>query len=302
MSSFPFVYHEGISARFLNKKKNGSAKNIRVLFEKHFLDEKDTAILLHLQKYVYLNAFLLRTLLGRQLNECTPSFCNTRLKKLEKMGFVVRFQFFYTDDKGSEHATPFVYCLSVAGRKVFPIKNDLSFEKNIMDIDCVQRRLSFNQFHIMFEGQYEQALLYSSYVFDNTYDGLYKLNTNNKPFIFYVISIRSTTGWKQKFIERLRNFDNFASMTGVSYSALLVICENEYQALIAERSRRGDSSLNKLDIYYVCDYSAVAEGALLQHVINVKPENNYSSYDIINIQVDGSVKVNVDNISLAETL
>lgn len=291
--AFPFVYHEGIFARFLNKSKSGPIKNIRMMFEKQFLDEVDTAIMLHLQKYVYLNAFLMRVLLNRQLEECKPEFCKSHLNKLEKLGFIVRFQFIYNDDKKIEHATPFVYCLSSSARKLFPVKYDLSFEDNIMDIDCVQRRLSFNQFHIMLEGQYGDTLDYSSYVFGKEYDGLYKLRCSGTPLIFYVFSIRSSNGWEKKYLEQLRSFNRHVVKGGFSFSGIIIVCEYEYQSLKAERARSGDKTLNDLDIYYICDYAAMAEGSILQHVIEVNPEKNFSSYDIIKINVDGSVKENV---------
>lgn len=295
-SSFPFVFRDGIYAKYAKRNRVGTIKNIRALFEKHFLDEIDTEILLHLQKYVYLNAFLIRTLLGRSLEKCTPEFCKTRLKKLERMGFIVRFQFFYQDDNNIEHATPFVYNLSEAGRRIFPIKDDKSFDIT-MDIDCVQRRLSYNQFHIMLENQYGSALTYSSYLFGNEYDGLYKLQSNNMPLIFYVFSIRSGHEWEKNYLKRLRKFKASICDTGLSYSGLIVICENEYQSLRAERCRSGDSSLLDIDIYYICDYAAVAEGAILHNLIIARPENNYESYDIIKLNVDGHVKANVVNVS-----
>lgn len=293
--SFPFVFRKGIYARYFNKNKKGAIKNIRMMFEKQFLDEIDTSIILHLQKYVYLNAFLLKTLLSRQIEKCTSSFCKVRLKKLEKLGFIVRFQFIYNDEMDIEHATPFVYCLSTSARKIFPIKYDQSFDNNIMDIDYVQRRLSFNQFHIMLEGQYGDTLKFSSYLFGREYDGLYKLSYNNCPLIFYVFSIRTTDGWEKKYLDRLREFKTHVTSANLSFSGLLVVCEYEYQALKAERARSGDKELSDIDIYYICDYAAVAEGALLQHVIEVNSEQNYSSYNIIKIQVDGAVKENVIN-------
>lgn len=292
-SGFPFVFHEGIYVRFLKKYKGGTIKNIRTMFEKQFLDEVDTAIILHLQKYVYLNAFLIRTLLSRQLEECTPSFCKARMKKLEKLGFIARFQFIYNDEREVEHATPFIYCLSTSAIKLFPIKHDKSFENNHMDIDCVQRRLSFNQFHIMLEGQYGDALKFSSYLFGREYDGLYKLSYNNSPLIFYVFSIRSTGGWEKKYLDRLREFKTHITGAKLSLSGLIVVCEYEYQSLKAERARSGDKELGGINVYYVCDYAAVAEGYLLQHVIEVNSEQNHSSYNIIKIQVDGGVKENV---------
>lgn len=292
---FPFVYHEGIYVKFLNKYKHGAIKNIRMLFERQFLDDVDTAILLHLQKYVYINAFLLYVLLDRQMVECNLSFCKNRLSKLEKLGFVVRFQFIYPDDRGVEHATPFVYCLSSNARKLFPVSFDQSFENNIMEIDCVQRRLSFNQFHIMLEGQYEKALKFSSYQFGREFDGLYKLTFNNQPLVFYAFSIRSNEGWEKQYLNRVRQLKEYIIGANLSFSAILVICEYEYQALRAERVRSGDKGLCNLDIYYVCDYAAVAEGALLHHIIAVNPEKNFSSYNIIKIHVDGQVKENVTN-------
>lgn len=289
-SIFPFVYREGIAAKYIARKRTAPFGNIRVMFEKQMLDETDTNILLHLQKYVYLNAYLIKTLLSRQLAECTTEFCNTHLKQLEKLGFVTRFQFLYTDKSNKEHSTPFVYTLTANARKIFPVKNDESFN-TIMDIDCVQRRLSFNQFHIMLEGQYGSTLLYSSYLFGREYDGLYKVMSNGKPIIFYVFSIRQGEDWEKQYLRRIRGFKDYITESGVSYSGLIVICESEYQSLKAERCRYGDREIVSLDVYYVCDYAAVAEGALLQHIIQVDSNNN--SYDILRIPVDGAVKENV---------
>lgn len=292
---FPFIFHKGINIRFTRKNTAGTIKDFRIMFEKNFLDEKDTTILLNLQKYIYLNAFLLRTLLNRQI-ECNAEFCNSRLKKLEKLGFVIRFQFYYSDENNMEHATPFVYCLSSSARKIFPIKEDKSFNDNMIDIDCIQRRLSFNQFHIMLEKQYENALQYSSYIFSNEYDGIYKMQSSGKPVIFYVISIRSTEGWGKKYLDKLRCFNNQVTIAKISYSGLIIICENEMQAIKAERSRSGDKEIKDLDIYYITDYAAVAEGSLLQHVIYVKPEDNFSNYDTLSINIDGPIKENVTDI------
>lgn len=290
---FPFVYRESSFPRYTKKSGIKPIINIRAMFEQHFLDEIDTAILLHLQKYVYLNAFLIRTLLSRELEKCTPEYCSLRLKNLEKLGFVVKFQFVYTDDKMVEHSTPFVYNLSVSGRKLFPITEDKSFNDNIMDIDCVQRRLAYNQFHIMLENQYHHALEYSSYAFGRQYDGLYKLKTNTSPVIFYVISIRSSNEWAKGYLNRLRNLKLHIESAGLSYSGIIVVCENEMQSLKAEKSRSGDKELGNLDVYYVADRASVAEGCILHHVIHVKPESNYANYDIVRINVEGEIKENV---------
>lgn len=249
-SNFPFIYREGITVKYAKRKRSGAIANIRVMFEKQMLDETDTNILLHLQKYVFLNSFLLKTLLDRQMEECTTTFCNSHLKQLENLGFVTRFQFFYTDKAGNERTTPFVYTLTANGRKIFPVKYDESFD-TVMDIDCVQRRLSFNQFHIMLEGQYGSSLLYSSYLFGREYDGLYKVMSNGKPIIFYVFSIRQGEDWEKQYLKRIRGFKDYISDAGVSYSGLIVICENEYQSLRAERSRNGDKEISSLDVYYL---------------------------------------------------
>lgn len=292
--TFPFVFHDGVYAKFSKKKNAGMIKNIRVMFEKQFLDVVDTDIMLHLQKYIYLNSFLIRTLLKRKLGECTTDFCNEHLKKLEKLGFVVRFQFVYKGDDGKEHATPFVYALSVSAKKLFSVKGDKSYVDSYMDVDCVLRRLAYNQFHIIFEGQYEGALSYSSYVFDAEYDGLYKLKSKDLPIIFYAISIRNSIDWEKRYLDRLRTLREHIKAAGLSYSGIIVICESEYQSLRAERCRSGDKELSSMDVYYLCDYAAVIEGVVLDHVICVKPEDNYSTYDIISINVDGAVKQNVE--------
>ncbi len=287
---FPFTYHEGMQLSYHEPKKKLFI-DIKLMFERNQLQPEDTAILHMLQKYCYMNAYLIRMILNQQMQECTQNYCSKHLKKLEELGLVKRFQFIYTIG-GNKRGTPFVYELTAKAKKLFRVKEN-SFDQDNLDINKILSLLSFNQFHIMFEKQMSTSLLHSSYHFDSYSDGMYKFMSNGKPVIFYLFTIRSHVGWKEKFLERLRKLKAHIEQNMMTYSGIIVVCENEMQSLAAERYRMSDETLRTADIYYMCDYAAVTEGYILQYLINVLPDNNYSTYNILKVPVDGNIFINV---------
>lgn len=291
IKSFPFVYHDGIKIKY--KKSSGvySLKKLRTMFEFYAIDDIDMSILIDLQKYLFLNAYLIKILLSRHISECKGEFCNNRLQQLEKKGFVTKFQFVYVDDNQVEHATPFVYRLSEAAHKIFEIRIDKKRNDSMFDVDYVQRRLAFNQFHIMLENQYHDEIRYSHYAVRKEYDGIYRFSVNGSLLLFYVFAIRGTENWEKNYLEKIRVFKNYTKENQLPVSALLVICEYEMQALKAEKSRMGDVELKDLSVYYLCDYASVAEGSIFQYLIKVNDDG--SSYDMLQLRLDGKIKENV---------
>ena len=72
-----------------------------------------------------------------------------------------------------------------------------------------------------------------------------------------------------------------------SYTGILVICENEVQGMLAEKYRRSIVECKDASVYYLCDSVAMIENGVLCHLMYVRPEQDYSTYDTIQVVVDG---------------
>lgn len=291
---YPFSYHSGMKTIYYKPKKNIYI-DIKRLFSNHELSEEDTLILHMLCKYKYLNAFLIRILLEENMTICTQCFVSKRLLFLESRGLINRFQFCYNDVEDKEHKTPFVYEAAYKTKQLFLKKFPVSVEESI---DSILRRISYNQFHIFLEKQMSSALKISSPHFDGLSDGTYSVLSQGNILSFYVFSIRNTENWCKSFHKRLKSLLEYLRDNSLSFSAIIIICENEMQSLAAEQYRKSVSSIKDASVYYVCDYAAVEEGFLLNHLIYVRPEKNFTSYDIIKVPVDGNIHPNEKNINI----
>ena len=263
--------------------------DLKKLFSEHQLEESDTIILSVLSKYEYLNDFLIRVLLEQNHISCNQNFVTKKLAFLEARDLIRRFQLWYKDEEGKEHCTPFIYEASYKSKKFFLNHVTIKPEETV---EAILRRLSYNQFHIFLSKQMAGALTFSSIHFDGKSDGTYRFTSQGKIVTFYAFSQRLTDEWKTTYIDRLKNFKQHMQQNGLTCSGVIVICENEMQSIQAEQYRKSVEECNNLPIYYICDYSAVKEGFLLGQLIHVNPDNNYSTYDIIKVPVDGNIFIN----------
>lgn len=280
---YPFHYHEGITiARSITKSK--VTINLKELFASHELVEIDTQILYMLCQYEYLNAFLIYTLIKQNNVTCNLNFIKHRLVFLGTRGLVQRFQFKYFDKQKKEHRTPFIYESTYKIKQLFRkcFKNKL-----VEDIDTILRQISYNQFHILLEQQLGTCLDYSVMHFDKESDGTYSFYSHGKSVLFYVFSIRYGDNWLIKYSKRLISCINYIKDTLCSYTGILVICENEVQGMLAEKYRRSIVECKDASVYYLCDSVAMIENGVLCHLMYVRPEQGYSTYDTIQVVVDG---------------
>lgn len=285
---YPYSWHEGTKIEY-HEPKHKIIVDIKKLFAEHWITENDTAILIKLTEYEYLNAFLLYQTLKAQFPELKQNYVTNRLKQMEGRGLVKRFQFIYGDEV--KHSTPFVYMPTSRVYDIFSMKKAADVEGCTMDY--IMRRLSFNQHDIMLHKQMGSALTYTSKHFNEASDAIYRFCSNNAPVTLHTLSIRTTPEWENQFVSRLKRFNEYIRTHSVGYTAIVVICETEMQALEAERKRKKDEDVNQLSILYVTDLAAVTEGFLYGKLIRVLPQNDYSSYDIIRLPIDGAVFMNV---------
>lgn len=294
---YPFSYHQGMGIVRCKPKKSITS-DIKRLFSNHEVSEDDTLILHSLCKYKYLNAFLIRILLEQHMASCNQNYVNKRLLFLESRGLINRLQFNYIDTCGKEHKTPYVFEAAYKTKQLFQKRVNVAPEE---DLDCILRNISFNQFHIFLEKQLGNALRMSSPHFNSLSDGAYSVFSNNKRISFYVFSIRSVENWQKTFLSRLDSLLEYLRNNSISFSAIIVICENEMQSLIAERYRMSVKDVKDAAVYYICDYAAVSEGDILSHLIYVHPEKDFSTYDIIRIPVDGNIHINEKKMDSCDT-
>lgn len=301
LQHYPFAYHKDMQIEY-HVPKHKLIMDIKKMFAEHFINQEDTIILDALARYEHLNAFLIYQIVSSSITSCNQSYITKRLHHLENYGLIKKFTFVYVE-KDIKHKTPFVYEISSRAKKIFAYtKNNNMAEYIVLEPDYILRQLSYNQFHIFLEKQLSATLLMLHYQFNSISDGYFKVRINGKAASFYVFSIRNTNSsdidnyWLKAYRKRLSALQKYIKDNELHCAGIIVIVETEMQALSAEKSRMSDINCKDYDVYYIIDFAAVADGFLLQHLIHVLPEKNYSTYDILKIIPDGNIRSNTDTI------
>lgn len=290
----PFTYH-GNDEIVYEPVKNSKIKSLRALFEQRMLLNADGRIMYYIDKYTYLNAFLIRNLLTLEM-ECTQEFCKNRLNHLVKLGLITRFRSIHTDTFGKKHGSVYFYHFTQKGRALFAKTNAVKSKEidEIPDIGDVLRQIAYNQLHIMLHVVYGPSVNQLYHYGKTYYDGQVNLTSSGKKASFCIITLRAecTENWKEQYNARLLESQN----QKMPPKAFIVLCETELQALEAERYRKCSAELAQLSICYLCDHATNSIDGVFSKMILVKPENNYSEYDICSIPIDGQRTV----INIAE--
>ena len=285
----PFAYH-GNDEIIYEPIKNAKVNSLRALFEQRMLLNADGRILYYIDTYTYLNAFLIRSLLSLEM-ECTPEFCKNRLNHLVKLGLLTRFRTVHTDGFKKKHGSVYFYQFTQKGRSLFA-KNNAAKTKEIEETPNaadVLRQIAFNQLYIMLHVIYGPSVNKLYHYGKTYYDGQVQFTSNGKKATFYVITLRANCieDWKEQYNARL--FES--QKQKISPKSFIVLCETELQALEAERYRKCVADLTHLNICYLCDHASNSSDGAFSKLIVVKPENNYTEYDICSVPIDGQRKV-----------
>ena len=278
----PFAHHgdEVIKYDVVQKSKTLSIRN---MFERRLLLDVDGKIMYYIDKYTYLNAYLIRNLLASEM-ECKPEFCRERLNHLVKLGLLSRFRITHGDKFGKTHASSYFYSFSEKGRSLYR-KEKKRADAELPDAGDVLRQVAFNQLYIMLYLIYGPSCVNQVYRYGNkAYDGQVQFSSMGRNTSFHIMSLRTNEQWKETYVSRLLE----GQKQKIPCKAYIVLCETELQALEAERYRKSVADVSKLNICYLCDHATNSPDGIFSHLIMVKPENNYSSYDICSIPIDGS--------------
>lgn len=280
----PFAFHgnEKIKYDVVPASKTISIRN---MFERRLLLDADGKILHFIEKYTYLNAYLIRNLLAAEM-ECKDTFCRERLNHLVKLGMLSRFRITHEDRFGITHASSYFYTFSEKGRGLYLKEKHRKKENEVMPSpDDVLRHTAFNQLYIMLYLIYGPSCVNQVYRYGNkAYDGQVQFTSMGKSASFHVLSLRTNDNWKETYIARLLE----SQKQKIPCKSFIVLCETELQTLEAEKYRKTVQEVAKLNICYLCDHSTNSSDGIFSHLIMVKPENNYSSYDICSLPIDGS--------------
>lgn len=279
----PFAYHgnEKIKYDVVSISKTVSIRN---MFERRMLLDIDGKILHFIERYTYLNAYLIRNLLAAEM-ECKPSFCRERLNHLVKLGLLSRFRITHEDRFGKTHASSYFYSFSEKGRGLYLKENHKGSEDIVPEPGEILRHAAFNQLYIMLHLVYGPNCVNQVYRYgNNAYDGQVQFTSLGKSASFHIMSLRTNENWKELYVSRLLE----SLKQRIPCKSFIVLCETELQALEAEKYRKTVAEVSKQNICYLCDHSTNSADGIFSHLIMVKPENNYSSYDICSIPIDGS--------------
>lgn len=279
----PFACHKDDITRYDAVKPNTTVQNIRSLFERRMLSDKDTQLLDAFRKYTYLNSYLVLKIM-EQTMLCNSNYVKNMLQKLLRCGLITRFRVHHTDSYGKQHASSYIYCFSERGRKLFGIKN---MEQEIPPRSkTVYSYLAFNQFYLAMIRNYAASL--NNYVYcigHPAYDGKVQLSSSGIKITMHIMVIRQAEGWKENMISRLRWQKN-----STACHMILILCETELQALEAENLRKKEKELESYTVCYLCDQATKSETYIFDHLIRVDSEKG-KNYEICSIPVDNTLKL-----------
>lgn len=316
----PFVYNKEMIYT-MHKSKESSLESIRAMCRNGMLTELHYSILRALYMYTYLNAYLIREVLMSDKNiafEVSPTTGRKAIKTLVGRGLLLQYTFKHIDDKGNEQGSPYIYKLSASGERMvqreqgaflkflFPRKQ--SVDNSPFEIISVLKRLTINQFHIIFMNQYkDRKCLQSTDYYKVEYMGLIfpaiyriELPSVKATLSMFLISIRSNFGWQNEFLKDLRAMKDFIDEKGITGVGILVICETEYQAMEAARYKACDSTVKALEVFYICDYIIVSSDDVLSQLIEVLPKDNFTTRRIFSLSFESDSnkedKTIIDNL------
>lgn len=304
----PFSYFHGMKYE-LTKKRDCTIRDIHNLIKKGIFTDKHYAIIRVLYDYTYLNAFLIREAVAIETDNkiiLTAASCRQILKSLVNEGVLLQYSFSHIDAEGKLKGSPFIYKLSPGGIRYMK-GHSLNKNKILKLFDTIKKEderpfsivptlnlLTMNQFHIMFMKSFRNK----PYLYDVKYYKVFEIR--KKPIVFpgvyelkmpqfgctltlFVYSIRTNDGWAREHLDMLRKIKDCTEYYNMSGIGVLVVCETEYQAMRAQRYKSCEAELKDLDVFYICDTSMVENENILSQLIEVLPDDNYTTRRIFGI-------------------
>lgn len=290
----PFLYFDDMTYTITQKKGILKAK---------FRKEKKTGafpaiysdILFILQKYQYLNAYLLReAVLQKNFYSCDTIAFRKILKKMVSKGYLIQYEFHHKGEDGTVHGSPFIYTLSEAGERCVIYEGGTPIEiKKDFDLITVLNHLAFNQYYILFQKQFQTNKniiiqeYYGSICKKSKVQGYMKIKISQQASIqLFVFSIRQSKDWNQQYLGHLRAIVSYLNKNTCSCPLVLTICETEQQAMKAEKYRSCCKELNELETYFVCDSSLLESETVFHRLIEVLPRNNFTTRKVIRLLIE----------------
>lgn len=291
----PFCYRDG--AKINTSRQNGSMAEIQRMRQNGTLTELHRKILDVVYKYRYINSYLVQNalLVEAEPMVISPMACKQGLKKLYVSGLVSRHELRVEDEAGP-HGSPFIYSVTDLGARLLRAESTVSFfppsrRDDYLSVSAILERLAFSQFHIMFLKEYQGKGVLRKFGFysirkeKGTLPGYYELQSKGVRMCMMVYAVRNDPKWVQTYFSHLRCAHKVALEKSELPCFVLVVCENEQQAMAAERFRATDALVSDMDVYYVCERSLLGEEGVFSQLIQVDPIKDFSTYRFFKMDI-----------------
>lgn len=288
----PFIYYKDMTVVH-TRSRDCSKAILHKMIQHGDFSKIHEDILKIVYSYTYLNAFLIRVRLAylykSEIIDATKF--RSLLRSMVKNGLLVQHECSYTDEKGIKRGTPFFYSVSGGGLRHVKEQRAWSFsllrKEPIFSIKRALQILAENQFDILFERQYAKGPAMAYTDFNGSISNetslrlLYGLRLpHNAKLELFVFSVRDDEDWLRDYRSKLKEAQSFASFHGIDNFSILVICENEWMSMAAQRYKDTDKDLNALDVFYTTDSALVNNDGVFDRLIEVKPQNNHFERNI----------------------
>lgn len=294
----PFIIQPGMKFKRV-RKRDCSNSEISKLLANGCLEEKHDLIIKMLGKYGLLNSYLIRTNLyhiSKGLYDYSALSMRKILKALVNYGLLVQYEFVH-EENGIIHGSPFIYSISGGGIKYLKkqgINRIHPFVSKVFTIKDAFMLMPMNQFHIKFLEQYEKSPGmkmddYFGKCYQKTGAGnLYNIClSDNRTINIYLISVRKMEGWHTEYLKKLRKICIYSQEINLDQYAVFVICETEYMAMECARYKNCEAFIKDIDVYYIKDTSLLEDEGVLNRIIDVKPQNDYSERSTFSLKLKG---------------
>lgn len=294
----PFTYYKGMYYR-RTKIRSCSIADIKRMIKQNDITQAHHLVIEGLNKFTYLNAFMIRCYLNyasKGTITISTVKCRKLLKGMVSKGLLQQYEFMHKDEEGKEQGSAFIYALSSGGLK-YSIQANMSVtskkgeREDVFSITKVLSMLAVNQFHILFESQYEPCGVVAM---SSIYKEVYKLANVASDYLIwlpdhsmlnmYVMAVRVVPNWSEEYLQSIRRLDAYMQSRKYKTCFLLVICETEHQAMECERFKCCNG-LARVPVFYTTDASIVTYQDVFERLIQVEQEGNYGERTIFRLQI-----------------
>lgn len=293
----PFRCRADMRVTVANKRTKCNGAHITDIMSRGILNEASLAIMQIFKEYGFLNRYNAERLVNYRYKEAPWIKKNygAEFKVLTEHAVLLR----YNVSGGDECWAP-SYSLShgadVYMEQSFGSRVVRMFTKPASAVieqpQELMRIQSYNQFHAAMLEYYGDRIIksYRQYIAGSAkracIDGIYRIRNANADRGYYdviVISQRQYEGWEQDYIDRL---DVCRECRMADKPAIIVLCENDLFTIAAEKVRRTNEKVNRMNVMYTVDINSAFLGeSPFCGLYMYRGTGSDMTYDILNMNI-----------------